>query len=118
MRYATLVTNSRVKSIRVFRLLVGIVILVCLLISTFSYIRIYLIVRRHQLEIDAQQQAVQSSNAENLNVARLKRSAINTFVFYIALIICYFPMFVIMTLNGASNMDWRPEWEFAVTVYS
>ena len=133
MRYATLVTKSRVKyfliimwlisillsgfdfwNSRVYKFLSGVVIFICLIICTFSYIRIYLIVRRHQLQIHAQQQAVQSSIAENnLNMARLKRSAMNTFVFYIALIICYFPIYIILTLHGISDKNWQPEWDFA-----
>ncbi len=137
MRYATLVTKSRVKytlvviwlisflvsgshfwsPLRVHRILLGVVIIICLIISTFSYIIIYRIVRRHRLHINAQQQAVQSSNAEhNLNMLRLKRSAMNTFVFYIALIICYFPMYVLLTLYGMSDKAWQPEWIFATTL--
>ena len=135
MRYASLVTKSRVKytlviiwlinflvsgwhfwilSVRNSILSVGVII--CLIISTFSYIKIYLIVRRHQLQIHAQLQAVQSLNAENnLNMARLKRSAMNTFVFYMALIVCYFPIYIILTLDGISKKEWQPEWEFAKT---
>ena len=76
MRYATLVTKSRVKYTLVIIWLISFLvsgfnfwspqyaIFIFLLISTFSYFRIYLIVRRHQLQIHAQQQAVQSSNAE------------------------------------------------------
>ena len=138
MRYASLVIESRVKytlvmiwSIafflsgfyfcgdRLYRFLSGVVIIICLIISTFSYIRIYRIVRRHQLEIHAQQQAVQSSNAENnlfLNMVRLKRSAMNTFVFYMVLVACYFPvLYVILTLRGTGK-DWKPEWDFGITV--
>ena len=135
MRYATLVTKSRVKytlviiwlinflvsgwhfwSLDVRNFILSVIIIISLIISTFSYIRIYLIVRRHQLQIHAQQQAVQSSNAENnLNMARLKRSAMNTFMFYIALIICYFPMYIILTLQVISNKEWQPEWDFAKT---
>ena len=64
-----------------------------------SYIRIYYFIRQHELEIRAQQQAVQNSDAENnLNVPRLKRSAMNTFVFCVALIICYFPVYVLSTV--------------------
>ena len=64
----------------------------CLLISTFSYIRIYRVVRRHQSQIYAQQQAVESFNAEqNLNMVRSRKSAINTFIYHICMIFCYFP---------------------------
>ncbi|XP_078344531.1 growth hormone secretagogue receptor type 1-like [Oculina patagonica] len=135
MRYATLVTESRVKytlvTIWLFSFLVsgfhflntgiqhlilGVLIIICLIISTFSYIRIYLVVRRHQLQMRAQQRAVQSSNAEN-NSVRLKRSAMNTFVFYIALIICYFPMYFILTREGISGKIWYTDWRlFATTL--
>ena len=136
MRYATLVTESRVKYVliaiwlisfpvsvfdvwnqRLYQLSVGSIIAISLVISTLSYIRIYRIVRRHQLHINAQQQAVQSFNAgNNLNIARLKSSAMNTFVFYIALIICYFPMYLLLTLHGLSYVFWQRESEFATTL--
>ena len=136
MSYVTLVTNSRVRNTlviiwvisflvcgiffwikRVHYIFVSLGIIICLIISTFSYIRIYLIVRRHQLQIHAQQQAVQGSNAENnLNMVRLKRSAINTFVFYFALILCYFPFYILLTIHGLANKKWKIEWEFAMTL--
>ena len=134
MRYATLVTESRVKytliTIWLISFLVsgfqfwsesshfasGIVIIICLIICSYSYIRIYRIVRRHQLQIRAQQQALESSTAKyNLNTARLKRSALNSFVFYIALIICYLPIYVLSILHGLSIKDWQTEWYFAHT---
>ena len=138
MRYVTLVTESRVKYSliliwlinfllsgfgfwypRVHKFVVAIVTIICLLICMASFIRIYCFIRRHQLQIHAQQQAVQSSDAgNNLNIARLKRSVMNTFVFFIVLIICYLPFFVVSTLYGLSIKDWQTEWqyaEFAVT---
>ena len=136
MRYTTLVTESRVKYTLIIiwlsnfltsclnlwntllhSLIIGIIAIICLLISTFFYIKIYCVVRRHQLQILAQQQAVQSSDAENnLNVVRLKRSVLNSFVFYIALIICYLPAHILLTVQGLSYMnDWPTEWEFANT---
>jgi len=135
MRYATLVTESRVKYIliiiwllsflasglffwnkRLHSFLFGVSAIICLLISTFSYIRVYLIVSKHRSQIHAQQQAVQSSNAENnLNITRLKRSAFNIFLFYIALILCYCPIYVILTVFATSGKDWQTEWNFAHT---
>ena len=47
---------------------------------------------------------------------RVKKSAMNTFVFYIFMIICYFPNVVIMTLFGTAQKDWRAEWNFATTI--
>lgn len=136
LRYATLVTKSRVrytilviwltKAIssafylwkrRECHLLSAVTTVICLLISTFSYIKIFLIVRHHQSQIHVQQQTLQTITSEgrNVNMARLKRSAINTFVFYIFLIICYFPMYILSTLHGISYMNWITEWDFAHT---
>ena len=136
MRYATLVTESRVKytltiiwltasfvaglyflNERVQSFLLGVVTIICVLTSTFCYLRISRIVRRHQIQIRVHQQAVQSFNAENnLNVTRLKRSALNTFVFYVTLTICYFPMYVLLTLDALSPKDRKTEWAFVSTL--
>ena len=138
MRYATLVTKSRVKytlatiwfltsfvlsssqlwNKRARTTVAALVIIICLIISTFCYIKIYLIVRRHQLQIHAQQQAVKIFNAKNsLNMVRLKRSAMNTFLFYVALIICYLPLYILLTFHGSSKRrkEWSNKWDFAYT---
>ena len=136
MSYASLVTENRVKytliviwlfsllvggfhfvSFRLQNSLVSIVTITCLVMCTFCYIRIYRIVRRHQFEINAQQQAAAQSfeAGKNLNMVRLRKSALNTFVFYIALILCYVPIFVSLALTALSFKDWESEWELANT---
>ena len=80
------------KTIMFAFLAVGIAI--CIFISTFSYTRIYLIVRQHQFQIRAQQQVLRVP----MNVVRTKRSAINTFIYYICMILCYTPMFSFMSI--------------------
>ena len=98
-------------------LIAGMLTAVCLIISTYSYIRIYRIVRQHQQQIHVQQQAVEHSNiASNRHMMRVKKSAMNTFVFYIFMVICYFPNVVILTLFGTAEKDWRAEWNFATTI--
>ena len=136
LRYSILVTKARVMydlgttwlaiflwltiylwNKLLYHLTAGIFTAVCLIISTYSYIRIYRIVRQHQLQIHIQQQAVENSNiANDRHMMRVKKSAMNTFVFYIFMIICYFPNVVIMTLSGTAQQDWRAEWNFATTV--
>ena len=116
MRYPNLMTEKRaicistslwfvlilastvfIWSIFYARLIVAVGIAICFLITSFLYIRIYQIVRRHQLQIHFQQQAVQFVNAEhNLNMARWKRSVIHTFVYYMCMIVCYSPLFTAM----------------------
>ena len=137
LRYATLVTKSRVKYTlltiwfisfallgfyfsyrRVYRVLIGAIIAICFIISTFCYIRIYQILRHHLAEIETQQRAVQRFNAGNQNthLVRFEKSVMSTFVFYIALIICYFPMYIFLFLRGPLSMDWHQEWNFSATL--
>ena len=136
MRYASLMTEFRVKFIVgmiwaimflgsglylwnqfTFHLVTGIFIAMCLVICTFSYIKIYGIVRQHQLQIHVQQQAVENPHiAINIRMAQLKKSAINTFIFYIFMVICYFPQAVTVSLFGTTYRGWKTEWSFTTTV--
>lgn len=134
MRYYTLVTTSRaiytsvitffiislLSAIyfwnrTVYLLLMAITISISILISTVSYITIYRIVRRHQVHILAQQEAMQSSNAPaRVNrMIHLKKSAINTFVFYIVMILCYIPVIISLSVYSLSFEDWTKVWNFA-----
>ena len=66
-------------------------IALCLFISSITYNAIYRIVRHHQHQIHAQQQAVQSMNAEQNCTIQAKKRALNTFIYYICMVLCYFP---------------------------
>ena len=92
---------------------------VCLfiLVSTFCYIRIYRIVCHHQTQIQAQQQAAQqNSTGDNCNMVRMKRSALNTFIFYIAMILCYFPIIISLCIASITYKNLPEVWHFADTV--
>ena len=136
MTYTTLVTTLRVKNTvgiiwltnfflsgfyfikkQAYYFMIATMTVICILTSSFTYICIYRIVRRHQLQIHAQHQAVGTFNERNsINIIRLKRSAMNTFLFYIFLIICYFPMYIMLTINLSSQAIWTKEWNFSVTL--
>ena len=136
LRYPSVVTKSRVRFTaltiwlirglssgfylwkrRECHLMAAVTTVICLTISTFCYIKIYRIVHHHQSQIHVQQQIIQSSSnvGHAMHVARLKKTAINTFVFYIFLLICYFPMYILSTLHGISIVDWVTEWDFVHT---
>ena len=92
-------------------------IVICLLCSTVCYIRIYRIVRQHQLQIHVQQQAVESLNAESYeNTQQSKKSAINTFIYFMVMILCYTPLFIAMVMLGISHIQLTSGWIFAETV--
>lgn len=96
-------------------------ICLCIFISTFSYIKIYQVVRRHQAQIKTQQQAARQNSpyaGKNFNTreARIKRSAVNTFIFYVAMILCYFPIIISLCLSSISYENWTKVWHLADTI--
>lgn len=65
----------------------------------------------------SQQQAVGAFDAGNsISMIRLKRSATNTFVFYIILTLCYSPMYIMLTVTLSMKAIWTKEWNFSVTL--
>ena len=136
LRYATLVTNSRVicsivaasliilicSGLRLwdnvgFHLLFAMLTGVCLVIPTLCYIKIYQIVQRHRVQIRSQEQATKSHVIQNrTEKMRLKQSALNTFVFYIFMIACYSPSYILLFLFGISYSTWKTEWTISTTV--
>ena len=88
----------------------------CLFISSITYNAIYRIVRHHQHQIHAQQQAVQSMNAEqNLKIQGKKR-ALNTFIYYICMLLCYFPAAISILIWMTYKEHWNIRWRFADTI--
>lgn len=138
MRYAAVVTKSRINSAIAiiwlgnflsslfffwssfaYHLMIAIVTGTCLIISTFSYIYIFVVVRKHQRQIHAQLGAMQAPSTEtarDMRMLRLKKSFVNTFVFYVILVMCYLPMYILLTLHGISHQPWPEEWNFATTL--
>ena len=74
-------------------------------------------VRRHRLQIRSKEQATKRHIIQNrIEKMRLKQSALNTFVFYISMIACYFPSYVLLFLFGISYSTWKTEWTISTTV--
>jgi len=101
-----------------FYIAAGVGIGFCLSVSTGCYIQIYRIVRRHQLQIYGQQQAVDRLNAaENIqNVQRSKNSAKNTFIYYIVMLLCYTPLFISMIILSIPQIHLTKAWASVRTV--
>ena len=92
MRYPTLVTKKRAIYVTVtlwfgclFRLAVIVGSALCTFVSTFPYIRIYSIVRRHQLHIKAQERKIVQNYhvGHSLRIVQAMKSALSAFIYYI-----------------------------------
>ena len=80
--------------------------IVCLLLTSVAYSRIYVVLRRHQNQIQAVQvlQVAQDGN-EMANFASVGKSAVCTFYTYVVFLLCYLPWFsfsVALKVHGAS----------------
>ena len=116
LRYQELVTHKRVIttviSIWVFTVFLSLINLewnpeknrviiftlfqvVCYIITTFLYCKIYAAVRRHTNQIQALQVQHVAPNGQMANTARLRKTAIGTFYVYLVFLACYLPMFCI-----------------------
>ena len=96
-------------------LVVVVFVALCLFISSVTYNAIYRIVRHHQHQIHAQQQAVQSMNAEQTLKIQAKKRAANTFIYYICMLLCYFPEAVSIVIWVTYKEHWNIIWYFADT---
>lgn len=99
-----------------FSYVVAAVITVFLSTSTVIHLKIYRIVRRHRSEIRAQEQAVHMKN--EFNIARFKKTAMNTLLVYYFLLLCYAPFSIAWMLHiMAGNHVKHPiVWKLANTI--
>lgn len=105
-----------VWQLNAFLFVVATVMMVFLGTSTIIHIIIYRIVRRHRNEIRAQEQAVQATN--EFNMARFKKSAVNTFIVYYFLLLCYVPFSIawVLLLTGSNNLENPIVWKLGTTI--
>jgi len=89
------IASMQVWAVNVLWSTVVLVVFCGFCISTISHVKIYRIVRQHQNAIQVQMQAVQVSVTNAINMTRLKKSAQNTFIVYLVLILCYSPYAVV-----------------------
>lgn len=98
-----------------YYLTAAIIIVICLLVSTGCYIRIYQVVRQHRLKIHAQRQAVEILNSR-ADQERIIKSALNTFIYYIVMILCYLPLFISMLILSITPNHWTHIWGLTDTL--
>ncbi|XP_066017299.1 melanocyte-stimulating hormone receptor-like [Pocillopora verrucosa] len=112
----TLFSFSVLWSPRIHYFLGAFCITICLLVCLVCFIKIYRIVRRHQVQIHVQQQAVENSTDTNKQQIRQStKSAKNIFIYFLVMILCYTPLFFvyIILINNLNSVVLRT---FPVTV--
>ena len=136
LRYSTMVTSFRIKtiltalwlksvifsgiyfwSVRIFFLYITIFVCLCLIISVFCYVRIFKVVRHQQKKIQCQHQAVNLPQGSTIsNLLQLKKSAINSFLFFIVMVLFYTPVSTYLSLIYATKDGSHRGWNVAITL--
>ncbi|XP_078379311.1 melanocyte-stimulating hormone receptor-like [Oculina patagonica] len=103
--FAVIFASTKLWIASLSRTIVSFMIITILVANFAVYLKIYLIVRRHQNQIQHQQQ--QANNENLFSVKRFKKSAINTFLVYILLLCCYAPysLSAQMTFSGVGVLQ-------------
>ena len=82
--------------------------IICLLLTTIVYWKIYLVLQRLKNQVQAlQMQEVQQAaqNGDVANFTRLRRSAVGTFYVYVVLLVCYLPGFILSPLRSIHGLS-------------
>ena len=95
---------------------------VCLILVVIVYWRIYIVLKRHKIQIESlqiqeAQQGVQ--NGDLLNFLKLRKSALGTFYVCIVLLICYLPSYILSCLflaRPSSLISLHEAWHYTVTL--
>ena len=88
----------------------------CLIISIFSYTKIFLTLRHHQNQV---QDLVQQLNETNqLNIARYKKAVSTAIWLQLTLVACYLPYGVATALvtSGGRSLSFSNAWNYSVTL--
>ena len=113
----TLFSFSILWSLSIYYFFATFCITICLLVCLVCFIKIYRIVRRHQLQIHVQQQAVENStDAKNHHIRQSTRSAKNIFIYFLAMILCYSPFSIAVFISGFTSIDLKVVATFSLTV--
>ena len=113
----TLFSFSILWSPSIYFFLAAVGITICLLVCLVCFIKIYRIVRRHQLQIQVQQQAVENSiDTHEQQIRQSNRSAKNIFIYFLAMILCYSPFSIVVIISGSINVDLKVIPTFSFTV--
>ena len=84
------------KNIEILLYYFSITIVLCLIISTCCYIKIYRTLNCHHAQIQEQAQQGQPSGHRPLNIARYRKTVSNALWVQLSVLVCYFPMAVVL----------------------
>ena len=93
-----LLTLMRLASFRIYLVVSMVIVVICLFLTCLAYSRIFIVLRRHQAQIQNQ------VNSETMpKMKQLRNSVINTFYVVFVFVVCFLPhccLTVIIIINS------------------
>ena len=93
-------------NIRIFFIISFALVMMCLVISVFSYAKVYVKLRQYHLEVRAFPGGQPNGIQVPLNIARYKKSVSSVLWVQLALVMCYGPFFAVVILMTYGRMPW------------
>ena len=90
----------------------------CLVTSLVVYIKIFLLLRHHQAQVQDHIHQEQQSQTSRLNIARYKKAVFSTLWMQLTLVTCYLPYNIVAALISNSNLNSSEYlvWLFTITL--
>ena len=93
-------------NIRIFFTILFALVMMCLVISVFSYAKMYVKLRQYHLQVQAFPRGQPSGVQVPMNIARFKKSLASVLWVQLALVTCYSPFLVVVILMVYGRMSW------------
>ena len=117
---STAIALTVIYSFRIAVIFVCIVVLTCIVTSTFCYTKIYLTLRHHQTHVQGHvQQGQLSGKGVTLNTARYRKTVSTALLLQIALLACYLPYAILVGAfvnTGSQTPSLNFSWAVTVTL--
>ena len=88
----------------------------CLVTSIYSYTKIFLTLRHHQIQVQANFQAEQRSQTIPLNMARYKKAVSSAMWLQLTLVVCYLPYAVVSSFSTTQSSSLFLASQFSATL--
>ena len=117
---STAIALTVIYSFRIAVIFVCIVLLTCIVTSTFCYTKIYLILRHHQIHVQGHFQPGQSNGeGVTLDIARYRKTVSTALLVQVALLACYLPYVISVGAfvnTGSETLSLNFSWSVTVTL--
>ena len=109
---SALLTLTRLASFRIYLVISTVLVIICLFLTCFAYSGIFIVLRRHQVQIQNQ-----ISSETTPKMKQLRNSVINTFYVVFVFLVCFVPH-CCLTVIIIINPNTRSKWVMLLNLYS